>query len=72
MTRHIVLLCLLVLLGCQQDSSLISPRTCGNPCSTNTDCSDFFSGCRVCFRGRCASSLPATPVAIDAGVDTMP
>lgn len=70
MKRTLLLLMLASLGGCQSPST-ISPRTCGNPCSTNNDCTDFFSGCRVCFRGKCASSLPAQPIS-DAGIDATP
>jgi hypothetical protein len=63
---------LIALAACSPSSAVSpSPRSCGNPCSTSSQCSDFFSGCRVCFLGKCAASLPATPIA-DAGIDAAP
>lgn len=39
---------------------------CGGGCTISSQCSDIFSSCRVCFNGRCAESLPASP--LDAGL----
>lgn len=73
MKRYLLSCLLLVFIGCRQDPTAIAPRgSCGSPCSTSTDCSNFFGGCRVCFGGKCVSSLPATPTPIDAGVDATP
>ena len=62
------LLLVAALVGCREDiAAQVAPQGCGNGCATNSDCSDFFNSCRVCFNGRCARSLPAAPV-IDAGI----
>lgn len=66
--KRAVLLAMALLVGCRQEAAKVAPRTCGALCSTNNDCSDFFSGCRVCWRARCSTSLPATPTS-DAGID---
>lgn len=35
---------------------------CGSrPCTTDSQCSDIFSSCRVCYLGVCTSTLPADP-----------
>lgn len=70
MKRALLLLALLCSCG-PNGAAVPTPTACGNPCSLNSDCSQFFNGCRVCFNGRCASSLPAAPVA-DGGTDATP
>lgn len=51
-------------------SSPITGLACSSPCSSNSECGDFFSGCKYCFSGHCSTTLPAAP--IDGGIDADP
>lgn len=71
---------MLVLLtsGCWQTApsaenpAAIHPLACGDrPCTTDAQCADIFSSCRVCFLGSCTNALPAQPIS-DAGVGGSP
>jgi hypothetical protein len=50
-------------------ASLVTPASCGTPCTNSSQCSDIFSSCRYCGnQGKCTSGLIASPPE-DAGID---